>query len=64
MSILNLPKDVMALLALELNLPEILNFCVSNKKFNSAVCEKESFWYNKLVRDFPNFQKFLPAKKT
>ena len=57
MSILDLPIDVMASLALELNLPDILSLCETSTKFNYAVCLKESFWLNKLSRDYPDYQK-------
>lgn len=47
------PKDISALLALELNYPNIVNLCLSNKKFNREICGNESFWLNKLKVDFP-----------
>ena len=53
MSILDLPNDVMALMALELDMPSILNYCLTNSRFNSVVCEKQSFWRNKYMRHFP-----------
>ena len=57
MSILDLPVDVIALVALDLDLPNILSLCESNVKFNRAVCKKESFWLNKLLKDFPEYKK-------
>ena len=57
MSILDLPVDVIALVALDLDLPNILSLCESNVKFNRAVCKKESFWLNKLLKDFPDYKK-------
>ena len=58
MNILALPIDILAKTALELNLPDILSLCESNSRFNYAVCEKESFWLNKLNIDYPDFRKY------
>ncbi len=49
----NLPKDVMRLMALELDMPDILNYCLTNKKFNATICESQTFWRNKYMNDFP-----------
>lgn len=46
-------KDISALLALELNYPDIINLCTTHRKFNREICENESFWRNKLNNDFP-----------
>lgn len=47
-------KDILAKIALELDAPEILNMCLTNKSFNKAICNSESFWLNKLKKDAPN----------
>ena len=49
------PKDVLMLIALELDLPDLLNYCVSNPALNKAACENEFFWLRKLERDFPKY---------
>ena len=53
-----LPIDVLAQIALDLNLPDIISLCKSSKRFNYAVCLKESFWLNKLMLDYPDFRKY------
>ena len=63
MDILSLPIDVIAKLALELNLPDILRLCETNSKFNYAICLKDSFWLNKLLKDFPDYKQ-LNLNKT
>lgn len=63
-NILDLPKDVMVLLALELSLPEILAFCRSNKKFDKYVCENDEFWRNKWKKDFKGFYPIPKNKKS
>ncbi len=47
-----LDKNLIVQIALELNLPDILSFCRSNKRFNEVVCESDIFWSKKLVNDF------------
>ena len=44
------PLDVLKLIALPLDLPELLDFCQNPK--NKAVCSSKSFWKDKLFRDF------------
>ena len=48
----HLPKDLVIQLALELDLPSILNYCRSSKKFNHMICDNYTFWMNKHIRDF------------
>lgn len=52
-NILQLPADVMALMALELDTPSILNYCLSNKRFNEVICNSQTFWRNKFTKDYP-----------
>ena len=40
------PIDVMAKIALELSYSDILSLCKTSKRFDYAVCQKESFWMN------------------
>ena len=49
-----LNRDTLPLLAVELDLPDILNFCRTSKKVNQFVCNNPSFWRQKINRDFPN----------
>lgn len=48
-----LPKDVLILLALDLNLPGIISLCQTNERINKNVCENPIFWRNKIQKDFP-----------
>ena len=59
----NLPKDVLFRLALELNLPELLKLCATNKRINSLVCERNDIWYYKLNSEFPGYQMLKPTPK-
>lgn len=52
MELVDFPKDVIVYLALTLDLPEILSLCRTNSKFNNIVCENQSFWRNKLKKDY------------
>ena len=61
-----IPKDVLVLIALELDLPTILSYCRSNSNFNRSVCDNFNFWYNKHYKEFGvNYtgEKTLPAIK-
>lgn len=48
-----LNKDVLVLLALELDTPSLMKFCESDKNINVKVCGNENFWYKKIVKEFP-----------
>lgn len=58
-----LPRDIVSTVALELDLPDLLNYCLSKSDFN--ICNNDSFWMRKLVKDFKvTYNKdFGPAKK-
>lgn len=47
--------DELFLLALELDLSSIINFCKSSKKVNEKICHNERFWRVKVNKDFPGF---------
>lgn len=51
-----LSKDVLVLLAMELDYFTILKFCSASKKINMYVYKNNDFWRNKLAKDFPNFK--------
>ena len=46
-------NNVLRLLALELDMPSLLNLCLSNKRLNREICENNHFWRNKLYKDYP-----------
>ena len=49
----NLNKDELFLLAMELDLPSILNLCKTSKYLNKMVCENPNLWRSKLNKDYP-----------
>ena len=59
-----LPKDVVAEIAMELNNIDIIRLCKSNKKFNQNVCENESFWLNKILKEYPQVKNFKKIGNT
>jgi hypothetical protein len=46
-----LSPDTLLLVALQLDLPELIRFCSTNKEINKKICLNQSFWYLKLKRD-------------
>ena len=49
----NLPKDVVALLAIDLDYVDILKLCRSSSRMNRFICQNEDFWRNKLYKTYP-----------
>lgn len=47
-------RDSIKLIALELDLPTLINLCNTSKKFNDFICKDKLFWKNKLNKDYPN----------
>lgn len=50
-----LSKDELYLLALQLDLPDLLSFCESTTKFDKKICQDPSVWERKIKRDFPTY---------
>lgn len=56
-------KDLFILIAIELDYPDILNLCMTNKKLNNYICGNNYFWKlrNDKLYDYPflenNYQK-------
>ena len=48
-----LPKDIVALLAIDLDYVDILKFCRSSSRMNRFICQNEDFWRNKLYKTYP-----------
>ena len=46
-------NNLLRLLALELDMPSLLNLCLSSKRMNREICENNHFWRNKLYKDYP-----------
>ena len=51
-------KDVLFSIAMGLDLPDILRWCRSNSRVNNVVCNNPNVWRNKLLRDYPDYEKF------
>jgi Leucine-rich repeat (LRR) protein len=51
-------KDVLFTIALNLDLPSILKWCSSNSRINRYICQNDNFWRSKLLKDYPDYQKF------
>jgi Leucine-rich repeat (LRR) protein len=54
----NASKDVLFTIALNLDLPSILKWCSSNSRINRYICQNDNFWRSKLLKDYPDYQKF------
>ncbi len=48
----DLPNEIIYNIALDMNLKDILNSCLTSKKFYNIICDNENFWVTKLKRDF------------
>ena len=46
-------NNLLRLLALELDMPSLLNLCLSSKRLNREICQNNHFWRNKLYKDYP-----------
>ena len=57
-----LSKDELVIVAIKLDLPELLAFCSTSKRINNAVCRQDRFWLRKLQRDFPNIYENFKQK--
>jgi len=52
MNLSMLPKDVLILLALEMDIEYVINLCKTSSIFNQKICKNEHFWKNKLFKDY------------
>ncbi len=53
-----LHKDELILIAMNLEYSDIISMCETHPKFNESICRNDTFWFNKLRRDYPNYQSF------
>ena len=49
---IDLPKEIISHIALNLNLSEILSLCLTSKKLNISIYKNKYFWIKLLYRDF------------
>ena len=53
-----LDRNELFLIALQLDVPEILGFCESSKRIDRLLCQQDPIWYAKLNTDYPNYLDF------
>ena len=51
-------KDVLFTIAMNLELPSLLKWCASNSRINRNVCFNDDVWRSKLLKDYPDYEKF------
>ena len=54
----NINKDLLPLIAFDLNYPDILRFCQLSKRINNFICRNEHFWRSKLYLDYPSLRNY------
>ena len=52
-NLLDVPKDVLIMMMVDLDLPEVSKLCISNKKFNTILCENPIFWRQRIEKEYP-----------
>ena len=53
-SIMN--KDMLVKIALELDLPDLMNLCLTNPEYNRKICNNNDLWRWKMIKDFPDVE--------
>ena len=54
----NASKDVLFTIAMDLDLPSLLRWCQSSSTIQRDVCNNKNVWRNRLLRDYPNYERF------
>lgn len=57
-----LNNDEIYLIAMKLNLKDVLTLRLSNKRINKLICDRYIIWFKKLSKDFPNYPRTLKRK--
>jgi hypothetical protein len=52
MSLVTIPNEILREILMELNLPDILKICSTNRQI-SLICNSDAFWKSKLEKDYP-----------
>jgi hypothetical protein len=52
MSLVTIPNEILREILMELNLPDVLKICSSNRQI-SLICNSDTFWKQRLERDYP-----------
>jgi len=58
-----LPRDVLIYMALSMDIYEIFSLCKASKKIDEKLCQKSSFWMQKLKKDYPSLDQELIKEK-
>lgn len=59
----NLPPDVLNQIALAMSLADVGSLCITSRSL-SEVCQRESFWVQRLAKDFPMYPPPQPLPPT
>ena len=57
-----LDKLVLFKIALDFDLPDIVNFCLTFKKINEKICLNQRFWLEKIYKDYNIKTGDIPSK--
>ena len=57
----NLNNDELFMIAIQLDLPDLLNFCATDKRHNEF-CKKDRIWNSKLNKYFPEYEEYFSDK--
>ena len=55
--------DELFKIAIELDLPSLLNWCQTNKRINEIICKRDPIWFYRLNQDFPDWKEFVLPKE-
>lgn len=58
-----IPKDIIAYIALTMDLPEISIYCRLSKKFYINVCKNDNFWNERLKQDYNIINSIYPKRE-
>ena len=59
-----LSLDELYSIAVMLDYDDLLNFCLSDDRFNNVICNRDTFWQYKLNTDFPDYKKRIMKPTT
>jgi len=51
---MDINKDILIKLALDLDIPDLISLCRTNKSINNKICNNNNFWRIKLNKEYPN----------
>ena len=57
-----LPRDVLWELAINLDYADIIKLCQTNKNLNQKLCQQDTFWRRKLLKEYPDYEQLFPKR--